>query len=387
MVHPFDASGAPGGGDGPSGGEGGGGGEPSGAPGPSDPNGPNPPQIAPTPGGGGGATPAPFQLPPLNPDQFGPWSVNQTLSPNQQTLLTGQEQLGIGRQNIAQGMLPQIAQTLSQPLNTAGMAPGFDRISGPNYDTSARNRAESALYGRQTQYLDPQFQQGRDQLEQKLLAEGWNRNDPAFRQQMDNFDLQKQRAYSDARDSAIVGGGQEASGELARALSSAQFGQSERDKALQDAYQRIGLSVGDRSRGLSELGQLSSGAGPTLPGMPATAGGGQPGGLDILGTAQQGYANQLGGYNASQASNASMTNGLLGTLGSLLGAYMMYGSDRRLKHDAVHVLTDRKGHKWYEFKWANGAPGFGVMADEVPAAYRVMGTDGYWRVNYGALNG
>lgn len=361
---------------------------------------PTPPPPADTPPPPPSDESSKWTVPPVDPLRYGPWTVVQELSPAQLALLKGAERLGINRQALAGNLLQQAQEATASPLNTSAMMPGFERVSAPyervsapGYDGSARQRAEEALYSRATRYLNPEWQRREADLEQRLLAEGFNRNDPAFVRAMDQLAMERERDYASAREGAIAAGGREATDELNRALAAfsaqqseanrvlpfAQFASSERDKALQDALTRINLTAGDRARALNELQQVSSGiqspVGPTQPGLGPSPG---LGGLDILGTAQNAYNAQVGDYSARAAQAAANNQAIASAIAAIISKIAF--SDRRLKSDIKHVGYTPGGTKLYTWKWPDGSDGFGVMADEVPeAAYTI---DGIWCVDY-----
>ena len=94
-------------------------------------------------------------------------------------------------------------------------------------------------------------------------------------------------------------------------------------------------------------------------------------------------AGMQGQQNAANASaqNAGWNN-LMGGIGSMAGAGMMM-SDRRLKKNIKRIGT-KQGHAWYSFDYIWGVPSEGVMADEIPAQFRVRMGD-HDMVNYGEL--
>ncbi len=299
----------------------------------------------------------------------GPWTLVQELSPEQQRLYEQDLRIRQGQGDIAEGMLGNVSRIYGTPVNFADRLPEFERVNapeytgrgssdlawqGPGYRTSGdtREAAEQALYSRQTRYLDPQMQRQEQALHERLLAQGFNVGDEAYRRAMDDFAAQRERAYADARDAAIAGGGREATEELQRGLaaeqarfgaglstedlnarlaqalfaarmSGAQLGQSERDRALQHALQSINLSQQDRARALNEMNAFRTGQQVQTPGLPAQFSTPQLQGIDHLGLANQTYQNQLGAYNAQQAAAGDFLSGLFGLAGTLGGSYMM----------------------------------------------------------------
>ena len=112
-------------------------------------------------------------------------------------------------------------------------------------------------------------------------------------------------------------------------------------------------------------------------------------GLGGVLNAQNSYNNMVGQYNASQNQGGGM-GALLGAGAQLGSAYMMSGSDRRLKQNIKEVGTDEKtGLPLYEFSYIGDSDHRyrGVMSDDVrkvmPQAIEVR--NGYDYVNYGML--
>lgn len=79
----------------------------------------------------------------------------------------------------------------------------------PTADADTQQQVQDALYKQQSQYLDPQFQQAQQQLETKLSNQGLVPGTPAYNNAMQIENDARQKAYSDARTSAITGGGAE----------------------------------------------------------------------------------------------------------------------------------------------------------------------------------
>jgi len=295
----------------------------------------------------------------------GPWTLVQELSPEQQRLYEQDLRIREAQGNIGEGMLGSVRDVYSRPAEYAGNLPDFNQISaptytgkgstdlswqGPSYRTSldSRDAAERALYNRALRYAEPQMQKEEQALHERLLAQGFNVGDPAYQRAMDELAQRRERVFADARDAAIIGGGREATEELQRGLGAeqarfgagvtaedlnarlaqamfgagmtgAQFGSQERNAALQHALQRIQLQQQDRARLLNELNAFRTGQQVQLPNLPAQFS--TPGlqGIDLLGTARQGYADQLGAYNAEEAASGGFLSGLMGMAGTALG--------------------------------------------------------------------
>ena len=90
--------------------------------------------------------------------------------------------------------------------------------------TLLNQQATDALYKANTQYLDPQFAQSQAKMESQLANQGITRGSEAYNNAMQNFNNQKQQAYSDARNQAIGQGTAAAQGLFGMGLQGAQFG-------------------------------------------------------------------------------------------------------------------------------------------------------------------
>ncbi len=271
----------------------------------------------------------------------------------------------------APGGMPQLSDFLA-PGNferTQAFSPElqalFDRATGPidaQFLTEGadanRMRAEDSLYNIQARYLDPRFAREDENLEAQLLNRGALPGSELYGIRRGEFADTKNRAYQDAMDKAIIGGGSEASRTFAENL----------QKFLTE-----------RNQPLNELGALqrflptAGGTGSNIAGAPifdATMAQGN--------AAQQQFQTESGQYGSTLGAGAQ--------LGS--AALMMYLlSDRRLKSNIVRVATHKLGIGIYEYD-IFGERQRGVMADEVekvlPAAV-MLRPDGYKMVNYGLL--
>jgi len=90
--------------------------------------------------------------------------------------------------------------------------------------TLLNQQAVDALYKANTQYLDPQFAQSQAKMESQLANQGITRGSEAYNNAMQNFNNQKQQAYTDARNQAIGQGTAAAQGLFGMGLQGAQFG-------------------------------------------------------------------------------------------------------------------------------------------------------------------
>lgn len=300
----------------------------------------------------------------------GQYTVNTSLSPQQQQQLDAQNQFNL---NSAQ----QASTLLNRPAlsyNNVPAAPTFDAsnvqpvqnfdLSNANpkayYDTSNLTampdasesdlqKTRDAVYNQQTQYLDPQFQQSQSDLEVKLANQGIMPGSDAYNREMNNFALNKQRAYSDARNSAIAAGGAEQSRLFGLGLQSRQQGVNEalntfntglqnrqqdvnealntfntglqsHQQGMNDSLAKFNTGLQARQQGVAEqnalynapinaLGALRGGQQVQMPSFQSTNGVSIPG-VNYMDAATNLYNANLGNANAQNASNSNMFGGL-----------------------------------------------------------------------------
>lgn len=72
----------------------------------------------------------------------------------------------------------------------------------------AQQQGQNAAYAAQTQYLDPQFSQQKESLDAQLANQGLTPGSEAYNNAMLNYNNQKQQAYSNAQNQAILTGSQ-----------------------------------------------------------------------------------------------------------------------------------------------------------------------------------
>lgn len=110
--------------------------------------------------------------------------------------------------------------------------------------------------------------------------------------------------------------------------------------------------------------------------------------LQQLTNAFQPYGLQSGTGQSQQTGQASNGNQNLQTAASVVGTGLMVAgmmSDRRLKRNIKQIGKTKAGYNIYSWDYVWGAPGVGVMADEVPAEWRIKHQSGYDMVDYGKV--
>lgn len=240
------------------------------------------------------------------------------LSPEQQALYDQQIQQNLALGNTASAMLGNLPY--DQPIDTSGLPslqgglnvggpelqgsyetvgpqmglnrsglPGLESdvglrsqydIYGPQMglDTSGlpalpsdlnafRDEAETALYDRNTAYLDRDFERREESLRSRLANQGIVEGSEAYRNAIDDFERGRETAYRQARNEAIAGGGAEASrmfdigsrsrGQLyGEALSGGAF--ANQAAALATGQQAQAADFGNRARGQDYAEALAS---------------------------------------------------------------------------------------------------------------------------------
>ena len=253
------------------------------------------------------------------------YSQTTTLSPEQQAIFEqGQEAQG----NIAGLAVDQSARMreyLSDPFT-------FDNQDAANwaYDLGAER-------------LDPRFAQQEEALRTRLYNSGAREGSPAYEAAMGQFGQERNDAYNNLM--------------------------------LEGRGQAFSEAMAGRNQPINELSALMSGSQVSMPQFGATPQTGV-GGVDYTGLVNQKYQGELASHNA-------MMGGLFGLAGTGMQLAL---SDERLKTNIRRVGQTDEGTPIYTYNYKSGGPTMmGVMAQEVPDA-RVMGPDGFWRVDYAEVS-
>lgn len=392
-----------------------------------------------------------FSQDPNNPDQY---TQTTTLSPEQQriydaqTSATGSRAQAAGQNfNLYGGNLGQGIDTSGLPQRQTSAGPtqqrtGINAQSGRYSDIRTdnlqglpgngdyggeRQRVEDALYGRATERLDDQFGRREEDLRSQLLNRGLREGTQAYSDAMLDFSRERQDSYGDARDRAILAGGQEQSRLYDQSLRGrqqqfgentqvAQFGnqaaqqqfgnETTRSQFFNDANQQsfqqrlqnamlnnqgrdagINEQVTNQQQSLQGLDFLYGGSGAMTPQAltPGSSGGVMP--TDIYGATQDAYNNQLGVYGQRSQNAQQQQQTAAATAAAFLP--FLLASDRRLKTDIKREGSTPSGLGIYSYNYkAGGDRQLGAMADEVKQLYPdavVRHPSGYDMVDYGTL--
>jgi hypothetical protein len=283
------------------------------------------------------------------------WTATQALSPAQQQLLDYQNQASLGLGKLAGQGLGYVENMLQTPFNTAALpSTGFN--PSQTYQEAYMQR------------LAPQLQQGREQLQQRLANQGIDIGSTAYDRAM----MQQAQRENDLLAAATTQG--------------FGVGQQARQTALQEqAYLR--------NEPLNTLSAVRTGAQVQGPQFVNSAQQATTAGPDILGAAQMGYNAQMGDFNAKQAAQANLNQGLF----QMGAAAIPMFSDIRLKENIKPVGVMPNGLTLYSFEYVDEVKSHplagegihvGVMAQEVeqvfPYAVKTL-DDGYKVVDYGLL--
>jgi hypothetical protein len=293
-----------------------------------------------------------FLTAPANADQG--WTARQILSPEQQQLLDIQNRLSQRTGGLAETGIGYLENTLAKPFDTSKLpSTGFN--PSQTYQEAYMQR------------LAPQLQMGREQLAQDLANKGIDIGSKAYENAM--------RMQAQRENDLLLGATTQGFG----------VGQQARTQGLQEAAYL-------RNEPLNMLNALRSGAQVQGPQFVNSAQQATTAGPDILGAAQMGYNAQMGDFNAKQAAQANLNQGLF-----QLGGSAMMMSDVRLKENIKAIGVMDNGLTLYSFEYIDEVKSHplagegihvGVMAQEVeqvfPYAVKTL-DDGYKVVDYGLL--
>jgi len=377
------------------------------------------------------------------------WTQTTTLTPATQAALESQQQMQQGRSDLANSMMPRVADTLSAPIDTSGLQAWGQRYNGPgpitsgfamttpttanNLQTSIGNTPDyirssgDAIYNQATSRLDPRFNQAQSDLDSRLANQGITAGSDAYNRAQNNLSLQRNDAYQSAMNNATTQAAADATRVQGMDLNAANFGNQAQQQIFgqnltanqfqntaigqsnqaqnQDFTQtnanaaydnnlrisQFNMQEQQRLQSLNEMNALMTGQQVNMPSMPAFNNATPYGGPNYSGAAAAQGQYDMNTYNANNAANSGFTSGLFGLGGSGMMASALYFSDSRLKRVVQKLGKLANGLNVYRFKYL-GMEGthVGVMAQEV-ARMRpdcVIKTDsGYLAVDYDKLLG
>jgi hypothetical protein len=340
--------------------------------------------------------------------------ATQTFSPEIQALFDQ----GLGISNLLFGQVPGRLGALDQnpiDLSQFGDIQSDAGLQNFNFDQSGlpgipgnfgefRNEIEDAFFERSSRLLNPQFEQQEEQLRQTLANQGLFSGDQAATQQFETFGENRNRAFGDIANSAVLFGGQEASRQLADILGTRQQSFNNQFTSNQ-ANNLIGQqNLGNQNAGrVQALNEIMGMRGNQFNEIAALLGLNQiqpqglnnffgPGQVDVLGANALNLNQQNQNFQAANNTKSAGLGGLatLGSAGITGGADIKSAgianppSDRRLKRN-IQRIGSIMGHPWYSFEYLWGEKSQGVMSDEIPQEFVHKGISGFDTVDYQAL--
>ena len=153
-------------------------------------------------------------------------------------------QLLAGQQSLANNYLPGVTSQGYQPLDINGGTNAGIVNAGPQ---ALDPTVAKAVYGQQTEFLDPQFAEQQTQLQDQLARQGIPVGSAAYNNAESQFQTGKNQAYNAAANSATAQGAQ---------IAGQNFG-----LALQGQQQGVNLQQQQQLNPLMMLAALTSGAG------------------------------------------------------------------------------------------------------------------------------
>lgn len=224
------------------------------------------------------------------------WTSNTQLNPQQQGALDDQMNVQAGRSWIGQGLMPGVANSLSQPLDFGGL-PDRGQLYDPGHYVQQAQDTISQLQA-------PNIAQRRNALTTQLSNQGISPGSEAYRNSMRTEDDAETRANL----SGILAGEQYGNQLFGQGLAGAQFANQNRAGAL-------GERMMARDMPLQDMNAVLSGQGVGNPTMPSFSNGGAAQPTNFLGAAGLTGQHDLDVYNAQQGMRSSAMNGLF-SLGS-----------------------------------------------------------------------
>jgi len=217
-------------------------------------------------------------------DPAGKWTENVSLNPAEQAQLESQRGTQAAFDKTATGLLGQVDQNMSTPLDFSG-------LDNPDAGFGAVQEVQDAMMSR--------LQPGRDQMREKELQrlhnQGLSDNTEAFQRGLTRLD----QGDTDASQQALLAA-MSASGDLFNR------GMGKRQQGITEANML-------RQSPLNDLLKLQ-GQDVSSPSMPSFMAG-----PDYTGAARDSYKSAMDAYNAKQARGNGLMSGLFGLGASALG--------------------------------------------------------------------
>lgn len=175
----------------------------------------------------------------------GKWSSEATLSPQEQKIFDAGESAKVNLSSGAAEAATRARQSLSNPFNIhaaagdqigtqTGLQNGDYSQVGPNFSNVDASQlihspesflgdkaaVTQALYNKATQFYDPRYSRDEEALRSRLSNQGLDENSAAYKNQIDEFNRNKNDAYAGAVNNAIIGGTQAQTADVQNLLAS-----------------------------------------------------------------------------------------------------------------------------------------------------------------------
>lgn len=241
----------------------------------------------------------------------GQYGLTQSLSPQEQALLSGQQmnsQAGLGLGGQALSLAPSFYGGLMNPGPLQSSA-------GGNFADQIQ-QAQNAAYNANTQYLNPQYAEQSSNLQQQLADQGINPNNAAYSRATGDLARNQQLGYNAAQNAAVLAGNQEQNTLFGQSLSNAQLANQAQQQRFGEAATGLGsiLGAGTNILGATNPSGLNWASGlPTYGGQNTTV---SP--TNVIGAQQVASQNAQNQFSDANTLNNQLFNGL-GSLGSTLG--------------------------------------------------------------------
>jgi hypothetical protein len=278
------------------------------------------------------------------------WTATQQYSPDQQQIYQANTDLSKGLLGTAQQGLGKVDELMADPT--------IDESKLAQMPIQGQS-VQDAIFSR----LTPQLDRQQNQLETQLANQGITRGSEAWNNAMTD----QSQSRNDLMTQAALQG-------INTGLTARQQGMQEQ-AYIQDRPLNVvnALRTGNQVQGPQFVSPPQQGFAP---------------GADYSGAARDQYGASMDSYNANAAGNSSMMGGLFGIGSAALSSPWLMASDRRLKRNIKRIGTHNTGIGIYTWNYIWGAPGVGVMADEVEAVIPeavLTDANGFQMVDYSKI--
>lgn len=240
----------------------------------------------------------------------GQWTQQVNLSPDQQTAYNKDVAMNAQLQDVGLQGLGYVQNALNKPLS-------FDNMQALQAPGDIQKQASDAAYANATRYLDPQFQRQQNSMESQLANQGITRGSEAWNNAMDEFNANKNNAYSQAQNQAYTQGLTGASQAYNQGLGTRQQQINEAQTLQQNPLNMLNAVRTGSQMQTSQMPQVNT----SSPGTQATTAG-----ADLLGaTTALGQYNQ-GLYNSQMAARNAQIQGVGSAIGGATGKGGLFGA-------------------------------------------------------------